>query len=716
MDLVFSDSIGHSMLSALKELGEGLNKLAALERQISKNDQSAAGDDNEFDILQVVESSSFARFQQQDTYYDASADSLEPPLSPPTSCPNEDLKHAMPARAHSSESAGFEYTPSCGDEEDGSVPGPPSEDYPEDEEGGEDSAECDNDRVDDDDEDEWENDDDMGYYQILVSEQDFFEMEEEAAFRLSLRRVGRRQRDSRCEDGEGEPPSDEDDECQGETLGGDDGDLNASFSHGEGGRFSLDLRANSPRIEPSDDADVSVESAGSSVHTGDNDTNDLETDLKMVELQLEDGSLSIPQPATRNSHLSVDDESEADGSAEDEAVAPMGQFYSCGTAGRRGSEIMGQRKIEGIDGEHRYFDLKVIFDPYRTGFEEDKHFNPLPGTIVAGRYEVVEMLGQATSAAFSTAWQCIDLDAEEEEAQWVCLKVIKNSKDFFDQSLDEIKLLQYINSRGDPHKNNVLKLTDFFYCKEHLFIVSELLRENLYEFGKYIRESGAKEYFTLPRLKKIMKQMLEALVYIHSLNLIHCDIKPENIVIRSYSKCQVKLIDFGSSCFTTDHLTSYIQSRSYRAPEVILGLEYGAGIDIWSLGAVLAEMYTGYVLFQNDSISTMLARIDGIVGPYPEYMLEEGREAPRFYSNSGVFYDRIGEEGETVVSLIYPKKTSLRRRLHLPRQGTRDEELFLDFVKCTLQIDPSLRPSAKTALLHEWFDDVDTLDVHYQDD
>lgn len=135
--------------------------------------------------------------------------------------------------------------------------------------------------------------------------------------------------------------------------------MNASFSHGEGGRFSLDLRANSPRIEPSDDADVSVESAGSSVHTGDNDTNDLETDLKMVELQLEDGSLSIPQPATRNSHLSVDDESEADGSAEDEAVAPMGQFYSCGTAGRRGSEIMGQRKIEGIDGEHRYFDLKV---------------------------------------------------------------------------------------------------------------------------------------------------------------------------------------------------------------------------------------------------------------------------------------------------------------------------------------------------------------------
>jgi serine/threonine protein kinase len=66
------------------------------------------------------------------------------------------------------------------------------------------------------------------------------------------------------------------------------------------------------------------------------------------------------------------------------------------------------------------------------------------------------------------------------------------------------------------------------------------------------------------RLKIIMKQTLEALEFIHGLNLIHCDIKPENIVIKSFSKCKIKLIDFGSSCFVDDHLTTYIQSRSYR--------------------------------------------------------------------------------------------------------------------------------------------------------
>lgn len=118
---------------------------------------------------------------------------------------------------------------------------------------------------------------------------------------------------------------------------------------------------------------------------------------------------------------------------------------------------------------------------------------------------------------------------------------------------------------------------------------------------------------------------MEALDYIHSLKLIHCDLKPENIVIKSYSRCEIKVIDFGSSCFISDHLTTYIQSRSYRAPEVILGCSYDYRIDIWSVGAILAEMLTGYVLFQNDSIATMLARITGILGPFPESVLSSGR-------------------------------------------------------------------------------------------
>lgn len=88
-------------------------------------------------------------------------------------------------------------------------------------------------------------------------------------------------------------------------------------------------------------------------------------------------------------------------------------------------------------------------------------------------------------------------------------------------------------------------------------------------------------------------------------------------MIQSYSNSLFKLIDFGSSCFIHDHLSSYVQSRYYRAPEVILGCKYDFKIDLWSLGCVLAELYTGEVLFNGSDVSEVLARIVSIRGPFP---------------------------------------------------------------------------------------------------
>lgn len=82
-------------------------------------------------------------------------------------------------------------------------------------------------------------------------------------------------------------------------------------------------------------------------------------------------------------------------------------------------------------------------------------------------------------------------------------------------------------------------------------------------------------YFNTPRLKKISIEVLEALQALHSLGIVHCDLKPENILISSFNECRIKVIDFGSACFVTDELTSYVQSRSYRAPEVGLCVDMG---------------------------------------------------------------------------------------------------------------------------------------------
>lgn len=280
------------------------------------------------------------------------------------------------------------------------------------------------------------------------------------------------------------------------------------------------------------------------------------------------------------------------------------------------------------------FELKVIYDRERTGFQETKDFPIVIGAIIAGRYQIMEYLG---SAAFSKAIQCLDLRT----GNHYCMKIIENNKDYFDQSIDEIKLLRYINCNGNVDEFNLLRIYDYFYHNEHLFIVTELLKDNLYDYYKFNKEKEPEEYFTVGRLQKITFQILRGLEYIHNLKLIHCDLKPENILIKSYSRTEVKIIDFGSSCYIHDHLSSYVQSRSYRAPEVIIGCKYDYKIDMWSLGCILSELFTGSVLFQNETVQGLLARVIGIIGAFPEWMLEEGKLVNKFFTKEKLLYQDV---------------------------------------------------------------------------
>lgn len=93
---------------------------------------------------------------------------------------------------------------------------------------------------------------------------------------------------------------------------------------------------------------------------------------------------------------------------------------------------------------------------YRTGFEENKDLPIVINTVIAGRYYVTEYLG---SAAFSKVVQAHDLHTGID----VCLKIIKNDKDFFDQSLDEIKLLKLVNKHDPADERHILRLYDYFY-------------------------------------------------------------------------------------------------------------------------------------------------------------------------------------------------------------------------------------------------------------
>lgn len=346
------------------------------------------------------------------------------------------------------------------------------------------------------------------------------------------------------------------------------------------------------------------------------------------------------------------------------------------------------------------FNLRIVIDRERTGFEESKDFAIVSDSIVGARYKIVEFLSAAT---FSKAVHAEDIV----DGKHYCLKIIENNKDYLDQSIDEIKVLRYINSNcnNNPERHNIFHYRDSFYYKEHLFLVTELLKDNLYEYYKFNVEHEKERYFTPPRLKAVARQMLQALEFLHSISLIHCDIKPENITVKSYSRNEFRLIDFGSSCFIHDHLSSYVQSRFYRAPEVILGCNYDYKIDVWSLGCVLAELATAQVLFQSDSLSGVLARIIGTIGPIPEWMFKKGKAVHRYFTKEKLLIDSGKDDAEgsqadplngDQVTLLLPKRRSLERFV------SSEDPLFIDFLKQLLRVDPNQRLSASEALKHSW--------------
>lgn len=403
---------------------------------------------------------------------------------------------------------------------------------------------------------------------------------------------------------------------------------------------------------------------------------------------------------------------------------------------------------KGEMGDLEYFHLPIIFKSHVTGFEPTKDMHLEAGNIVAGQYLVESVLG---SAAFSTAYRCLDLNSEgngPDGHEEVCLKVIKNTKDFFDQSLDEIKILELLRQTGKCDQNCVVKMKTFFYHREHLVIVTELLRQNLFEFGKFIIDHKEEPYFTIERLGYITRQCLIALRFVHSLGLVHSDVKPENILLGSYSRAKAKLIDFGSSCYLTDRQSSYIQSRSYRAPEVILGLPYDGRIDVWSVGCVVAEMYTGEVTFQNDSIVSMMSRIEAICGPFPRHMIDHGRQSKHYFTQCGLLFEKVSsrnsdddedeedtdrsendddddsdlDQKEDRYDIFQPKYTTWAARLGFPEEAIERFDIglslskeqwreanFIDFIRKLLTVDPERRPTASEALNHPFMKYIATL-------
>jgi dual specificity tyrosine-phosphorylation-regulated kinase 1 len=124
-----------------------------------------------------------------------------------------------------------------------------------------------------------------------------------------------------------------------------------------------------------------------------------------------------------------------------------------------------------------------------------------------------------------------------------------------------------------------------FVHRDHMCLVFELLSYNLYDLLRLTKFRGV----SLNLIRKFGKQIITSLLVLAESNIIHCDLKPENILLRHPKRSAIKVIDFGSSCRDSRTVYTYIQSRYYRAPEVILGTRYSVAIDMWSLGCECAS-------------------------------------------------------------------------------------------------------------------------------
>lgn len=237
------------------------------------------------------------------------------------------------------------------------------------------------------------------------------------------------------------------------------------------------------------------------------------------------------------------------------------------------------------------------------------------------RYEVLELLGKG---AFGKVIRCYD----HKENMHVAVKIIRNARRFHKQAQVEVSVLTLLKDRQTPY---AVRLLDHFAFRNHVCLSFELLDCCLFDYLKLNRFKG----FPLMWVRTVAIQLVAVLQELQRMHVIHCDLKPENVLFEDGRRRAVKLIDFGSACFESAKLFSYIQSRFYRAPEIILGVRYSFPIDMWSLGCLLAELYTGRPLFPGENETDQLLWIMSALGPPPDSLLSESSKKALFFSHSG---------------------------------------------------------------------------------
>ncbi|XP_054694819.1 SRSF protein kinase 3-like [Grus americana] len=360
------------------------------------------------------------------------------------------------------------------------------------------------------------------------------------------------------------------------------------------------------------------------------------------------------------------------------------------------------------------------------------HHPAREGEVFNTRYQALCKLGCGT---FATVWLCQDMRRKKH----VAVKVLKSRESFAEAAQDEVALLRCVSSmkkKDQAGENIVCLLDDFRMIGEngfHVCLVFEALGPSL----RCLMGNYAAQGLPLPFVKKSLQQVLAGLHFLHKrCRIIHADIKPENVLLYGRDKSlqrllpdtldcgqrtdlrlkgpggdpgnrleesdlmsiEVKIADLGSACWTYKPFSKEIQTQPYRALEVLLGLDYGTPVDIWSTGCLAFEMATGECLFDPQPGKYFsrdddhVARIIELLGRIPPHIAFSWNKSTNFFSRPGALLR---------ISRLSPR--SLHSILVDRHNWTKQEVTpFTSFLLPALQYAPERRATAAQCLHHAW--------------
>ncbi|KAK2750031.1 dual specificity protein kinase kns1 [Onygenales sp. PD_40] len=356
--------------------------------------------------------------------------------------------------------------------------------------------------------------------------------------------------------------------------------------------------------------------------------------------------------------------------------------------------------------------------------DDDGHYIVTPDTDLTDRYSIVKLLGQGTFGKVVEAY-------DKQKKTRCAVKIIRSVQKYRDASRIELRVLSTLASNDKSNRNKCIHLRDCFDFRNHICIVTDLLGQSVFDFLK----GNGFVPFPNSHIQSFARQLLTSVAFLHDLNLIHTDLKPENILLvnnayqtftynrqipsssnttsrtsrqrRVLLNSEIRLIDFGSATFNDEYHSSVVSTRHYRAPEIILNLGWSYPCDMWSIGCILVEFFTGDALFQTHDNLEHLAMMESVCGgriePKMVKQVVQGRgssanQAAKYFNRGRLDYPNA----ET--SRASRKYVRAMKPLHdfIP-STTPFNKHFLDLLHRIFQYDPKCRISAKQALKHPWF-------------